>query len=91
MKESTLERRVRQYCETRGMLAYKFVSPGRSGVPDRLILHAGRALFLELKAPGKRPEKLQPYEAKQITAQGFTVAWADNFEDAKLIIDTNWP
>lgn len=49
--EGTLVRRVNEL----GGLALKFVSPGRRGVPDRLvILPGGRVAFVEVKAPGGR-------------------------------------
>lgn len=37
-------------------IAYKFVSPQRRNVPDRLcILPGGFHFFVEVKSPGKRP------------------------------------
>ena len=88
MKESALERRVVAYCKGRGMLCYKFTSPSHRGVPDRLILYRGRALFLELKAPGKTPDPLQEREAELIrTVGGFACVWSDNFRDAVNQID----
>lgn len=36
--ESTIESRLRKEAKIRGGMAVKFVSPGLSGVPDRLVL-----------------------------------------------------
>jgi hypothetical protein len=38
MAERDIERRHRKAVKRRGGTAYKFVSPGRRGVPDRLVL-----------------------------------------------------
>jgi hypothetical protein len=40
--------------------AFKWISPGNTGVPDRIIImrHA-RIAFVELKAPGKTPTPIQ--------------------------------
>ena len=41
-----------------GGLAMKFVSPGRVGVPDRIVLlPGGRAVFAEIKRPGGKLRK----------------------------------
>lgn len=34
-------------------IAYKFTSPGRRSVPDRVCVIPGYCLFVECKAPGK--------------------------------------
>lgn len=63
MKESQLERLLKREVERYGGKAMKFVSPGLSGVPDRLVLlPGGRAVFAEMKAPG---EKLRPLQVKR--------------------------
>ena len=64
----------------------KFVSPGLSGVPDRLILYSGAVCFVETKAPGKHPRKLQEYIHRQIRLQGIPVFVADTFEAADEVV-----
>lgn len=50
MKESAIERKLQQEVRKMGGRAFKFVSPGHRGVPDRLVLMpGGRILFVELK------------------------------------------
>lgn len=66
--EAYLVRRVKEL----GGVAYKFVSPGHAGVPDRLIcLPGGLAWFVELKAPGKKPRPLQEVELRKLRDLGF--------------------
>lgn len=51
MKESKIEARLRVGIGRLGGIAYKFTSPGRTGVPDRLVLLPSRAVYLvETKA-----------------------------------------
>lgn len=53
MLESSLERSIRTYVRDCGGRAFKFVSPGTPGVPDRICVFPGaRIVFVELKRPG---------------------------------------
>lgn len=64
MKESQIETRLRQGVRALGGRAYKFVSPGNTGVPDRLVvLPGGRIIFVELKTD---TGKLSPMQIRQI-------------------------
>lgn len=87
MRESTIERKVVAYCREQGMLCYKFTSPARRGVPDRLILYRSTVFFLELKATGAKPTKLQLSEMKKLRDAGFRVEWTDNSHSACLFIN----
>lgn len=50
MLEKDIERRMVRAFHERGALAWKFSSPGRQGVPDRIVLMpCGRVAFIELK------------------------------------------
>lgn len=53
MYESALERNICNYIKALGGKAYKWVSPGAPGVPDRIaILPGGKIIFIEVKRPG---------------------------------------
>lgn len=57
-----------------GGYAFKWVSPGSRGIPDRIVLlPGGRIYFVELKRPDGRPSELQKAWAKKIRPLGFTV------------------
>lgn len=65
MKESEIEARLVRGVKALGGVAYKFVSPGNVGVPDRLVvLPGGRMIFVELKAEDGR---LSPMQRRQMT------------------------
>lgn len=79
------EKNIEQYLVKRvkelGGKAYKFVSPGNAGVPDRLVcLPGGRIIFVELKAPGKKPTALQIVKHRELQRLGFKVLVIDSKE-----------
>lgn len=87
MKESEIEKKVCEYAKGRGWLTYKFVSPSNKGVPDRVLLKRGVCIFIEFKAKGKLPTKLQAKVLASIHNQGFLTYVVDNVEEGKKIID----
>lgn len=61
-----------------------------AGIPDLLIIKEGRAYFLEVKQPGKRPTKLQEQRMNEIRAKGKAVAeWVTSREQAEEVLNGN--
>ena len=78
--EAALVRRVKEL----GGLCEKFVSPGRRSVPDRVVtLPGGRVVFVEVKAPGKKPTELQERDHWRRRKLGCEVVIINNIEDAR--------
>lgn len=74
MLELKIEKRLKKEIELLGGKAMKFISPGEAGVPDRIVLlPEGHVIFVELKAPGKKPRKLQQYKMRELRELGFKV------------------
>ena len=74
MREKEVETYLRDRVKALGGKAYKFVSPGNAGVPDRVVcLPGGHVLFVELKAPGKKPTPLQNAEQLKMSKMGCLV------------------
>lgn len=73
--EKDIERRLRKTVEARGGLCLKWVCPGWSGVPDRIVLMPGaRIYFVETKRPkGGVVGKLQKWWTEKLRALGFPV------------------
>ena len=90
MKESTIETRLRKAVERAGGKCAKWVSPGVTGVPDRIILMpGGRVYFAETKAPGKHERARQEYVQRKLRALGFEVfSSVDSAEKIEQIIET---
>lgn len=78
------ERRIERYLCSRvkeiGGYAMKITSPGLAGVPDRLVLFNGVALFVELKAPEGRPTARQLAVHRFLYRLGFPVSVANSKE-----------
>ena len=88
MRESEIEKALTLEVKKRGGLALKFISPGMSGVPDRLIMmEGGRIAFIELKAYGKKMRPLQIKRKRQLEALGFLVYCIDNKEQIGGVLD----
>lgn len=87
MKESVIEKKVSDYAKAKGWLVYKFVSPNNKGVPDRIFIGGGEVFFIEFKALGKKPTKLQENVADKIRKELIDVYVIDNVADGKALID----
>jgi len=86
--ERDIEMAVCRYAKKKGWLAYKFTSPSRRSVPDRILLQpGGRAIFIEFKRPGGKPTKNQLREINRIIDQEFLAVIVDSVEQGKLLID----
>lgn len=81
MREKEIETYLRNRIRGMGGTAFKFVSPGNDGVPDRLVcLPGGRVVFVELKAPGQHPRPLQIHQIGRLKQLGFRVEVIDSKE-----------
>lgn len=88
MRERAIEEKLRVESQKRGGLAMKFVSPGLVGVPDRIVaLPQGKIGFVELKAPGEKPRKIQLRRMEQLRKLGFLVYVLDDKEKIGEILD----
>ena len=88
MLESEVEKKLcKKVKEELHGRAFKFVSPGQNGVPDRIVLvPMGRIYFVETKAPGKKLRKLQEWVQGLIQELGFVVLRIDTVEKVEMFI-----
>ena len=87
MLEKDIERKVCEYARSKGCLAYKFTSPNRAAVPDRLFIFKGKVWFIEFKAPGKQATKPQLREHSILATHFLDVFVIDSVEQGKFCID----
>ncbi|MBQ9308936.1 MAG: VRR-NUC domain-containing protein [Clostridia bacterium] len=88
MREKEIEQSLRKAVLKRGGLCLKFISPGWSGAPDRLVLlPGGRMGFVELKAPGKRPRPLQAARMRILRRLGFYAEALDDRNSVEEILN----
>lgn len=79
LSEKQIEKKLVKAVKQRGGLAPKLISPGIDGMPDRMVLLPGECiLFVEVKAPGRKPRPLQVLRHRQLTELGFEVYVLDD-------------
>lgn len=81
MRETAVEKYLREQVEAHGGLCEKHVSPGRRGVPDRLITwQTGFMELAETKATGKKPRPDQVRDHQRRARRGAYVQVLDTIE-----------
>ena len=88
MREREVEAALVKAVRDVGGTAYKFSSPGHDGVPDRICVFPpyGRIVFVEVKAPGKKPTALQWKEIHRLELSGCRVEVIDSKEKIPEIL-----
>lgn len=75
MRERDIEKILKDEMKKLGGQAYKWVSPGNAGVPDRIVVFPGRPpVFAELKAETGKLTPLQQAQIKRLRELGQDVA-----------------
>ena len=86
MLEKDIEAYLSRRCREIGALCDKFTSPQRRSVPDRVVTYQGRVLFIELKAPGKKPTEAQERDHDRRRAAGANVLVIDSKEAVDVVV-----
>lgn len=96
MRERDIEKYLVQRVKNLGGEVRKVMWIGRSGAPDRLVmlpfkesLYSGRlktTVWVELKAPGKKPEPHQLREHERMRAMGQRVEVIDSLEGVEELL-----
>lgn len=77
-REKVIEDYLLTTCRERGLLCLKLVSPGRAGVPDRIVVAPGGTVFVEVKRPGGRLRRLQQVTVAKLRRAGGEVHVVDD-------------
>jgi hypothetical protein len=85
--ESSIENYFLELCKKEEMRAIKMIPTFEAGIPDRQVLYRGVSGFAEIKAPGKRPRKLQVVYMKNLQEAGFFVGIVDSRASAKAWLE----
>lgn len=93
LREADVEKHHVNNIKREGGISYKFTSPARRSVPDRLDLlpipaavrHvvAQYVRFTECKRPGAKPTEAQAREHERLRALGYRVDVVDDIEGGK--------
>ena len=72
MREKEIEKKLVDGIKRLGGCAYKWVSPGRDGVPDRIVVLPGGIIwFVELKTDTGRLSPRQQFQLNFLSSLGF--------------------
>jgi len=75
-----------------GIESYKFTSPNRRSVPDRMCVgHDSLLFFIEYKATGEKPTEAQKREHKRLRDKGFNVYVIDSKKQVDELIELYEP
>ncbi len=86
--EKDVEKRVGDYAKELHFITYKFTSPSKRSVPDRLFISdAGLIFFIEFKRLGAKTTSGQDREIARLTQQLVPVFVVDNVEYGKQLVD----
>jgi len=87
MLEKEIEKKVSDYAVSKGCLSYKFTSPNRRSVPDRIFISpTGYMWFCEFKREGKVPTPAQEREISKLRNQGCPVCVVDNVDSGMEMV-----
>ena len=87
-EEAKLENDFSTYAKKRGCLSLKWVSPGRAGVPDRIVLcPGGIVFFIEFKAKSGRLSRIQERNIKALRGLDQIVYILDDLNLSKIVLE----
>lgn len=87
MLEKQIERKLTEEVKKLNGMCLKQTS--LAGIPDRLVLMpGGKMAFVELKASGEKPRKLQQVRIKQLRKMGFMCFVVDGVEMISDVLDS---
>lgn len=86
--EKDIEAAVCKHARELGMLEYKFTSPARRHVPDRIFLcKPNKVFWIEFKRRGEKATLAQAIEHTKMRELGMAVFVVDNKEDGKQLVE----
>jgi hypothetical protein len=81
MLEKQIEKAVCDYAKSKGILVYKFSSPGHAAVPDRMfILPGGRMFMIEFKSAKGKVTPAQQREHERLRGHEVPVHVVNNVD-----------
>jgi hypothetical protein len=88
MLEKQIEQKVCDYARDKGLLAYKFTSPSRAAVPDRLMVtQSGRVFLVEFKREGQKATPAQEREHQRLRGHKIEVFVIDDVQQGRFLVD----
>ena len=80
MRETLIEQKVCAAASNNGWLVHPKAAAGTRGWPDRTFIGPDRVIFVEFKAPGRKPTPLQSHIHRKLKEHGYEVHVIDSVE-----------
>ena len=91
MLEREVEKKLVDGVRRMGGRAYKFVSPGKDGVPDRIVVLPDTApMFVELKTESGKLSSLQKVQITRLEKLGQNVRVLYGTKDVENFLEEMW-
>lgn len=91
MLEREVEKKLVDGVRRMGGRAYKFVSPGNDGVPDRIVVLPDTApMFVELKTESGKLSRLQKVQITRLEKLGQNVRVLYGMKDVENFLEEMW-
>ena len=91
MLEREVEKKLVDGVRRLGGRAYKFVSPGNDGVPDRIVVLPDTApMFVELKTESGKLSRLQKVQITRLEKLGQNVRVLYGEKDVENFLEEMW-
>ena len=87
MSERDIEQRLVREVRKMGGEAFKWVSPGNDGVPDRIVMFPGLIIFVELKADRGRLSSVQKVQIRRIQKLGQDVEVVQGMDELDQFLE----
>ncbi len=85
--ESAIQRKIIKKLEKAGWFVLKIITSNKNGINDLIAFKNKKAVFIEVKRPGKEADELQKYRHEQLRKEGFAVIVADNVEAVAILCE----
>lgn len=87
MRESQIEKYLKKEVDRLGFLIRKAQWIGVNGCPDRLIMSPKLTIWVELKAPDKKPRPRQEREHADMRKNGQLIEVIDSLQKVDILIN----
>lgn len=88
-RESDIETEACKWATSQGWMAMKFTSPSRRSVPDRILIRAGRVVFIEFKGPTGVLTSGQTREIARLKDKGAEVYVCRSVDEVREVLDSD--
>jgi len=87
MKEHLIETRLTRRVSEAGGLAWKWTSPSKRGVPDRIVVLNGNVVFVECKSSTGKLSNIQKHVIAKMRDAGADVEVINSYEQIDELVE----